>query len=344
MQPGTGLGLAIVKSIVRSESVNGKIDVNSTENVGTEIRIIFEAQTEPSEVKEPDELGNDWNQLGFSQAPLVSLLGLGNTPGQDLLKRVITGYLERWWHFRVSFSETELGDILLVNEEIDIVRDLVEGCKCGRPLVLMSSARGDPYVISAMDTYERAGGFARIIFKPVGPGALHAVLKLCIEALRSGVSRQRGSSSRSSISSLSDVVTSPTGERYISRDLVVGASTLNRRRSDGTDPTLPIPARPTLGPRSITHSYLTKDLVPVSAPPASASIREEPLDPDNSSTAILVGSGGLLLKSSVGALGSGRPIRVLVVEDNSILRELLYVLFVAFLLFIVLTWLLGSSG
>jgi len=48
--------------------------------------------------------------------------------------------------------------------------------------------------------------------------------------------------------------------------------------------------------------------------------------PDPSSTAsptIPIGPGGTLLKSSIGTLGVHGPLRVLVIEDNSILRNLL---------------------
>ena len=43
----------------------------------------------------------------------------------------------------------------------------------------------------------------------------------------------------------------------------------------------------------------------------------------SSSPPIAVGSGGTLLKSSVGTLDAKKPVRVLVVEDNTILRNLL---------------------
>ena len=317
LQPGTGLGLAIVNSIVRSESVNGKIDVWSAENFGTEIRITFEAQV-VSEVKEGDDLG-DWSKDRFSQPPLISLLGFSETRGQRLLKNVLMNYLQDWWHFRVSTSESQLGDIIMVNEEVDIVRQLVERRKCSRPLILISSARGDPYVISAMDAYERSGGFARIMFKPIGPNSLRAVLKPCLPVLQGvAVPQLRTSASRSSFGETP--ISSPGGERYISRDLVLGNS-LSRRRSDGADPGTSFSQRPGLH-RSMTQSHLSKE--PSSYVPSTAYIREDSPDaPDNPTTTVPVGPGGLLLKTSIGTLDSAKPITVLVVEDNSILRELL---------------------
>lgn len=46
-------------------------------------------------------------------------------------------------------------------------------------------------------------------------------------------------------------------------------------------------------------------------------------DPDTTVPTITVGTGRTLLKASVGSLKSERRFRVLVVEDNSILRNLL---------------------
>ncbi|KAF8591093.1 hypothetical protein K439DRAFT_1656912 [Ramaria rubella] len=307
LQPGTGLGLAIVNSIVRSESVSGKIDVWSAENFGTEIRIVFEAQVEQGSA-EMEDLG-DWRKDGFIKIPSISLLGFNESRGHKLLKQVLMGYLEDWWHFDLSPND-QLGDILIVNEEIELVRKLIEGEDCTRPLIVISSARGDPYVISTVDDYERAGGFARIIFKPVGPTSLRQVLKLCIRILRVGLpAHHRSTPSRTSLSSIGEGITL-SGERYISRDLVVGA--------DGTEPEL---SRPILPPRSITYNAQGSTRQPEPEPSFPDSPEMDP--PSSPSTTISVGAGGLLLKTSIGSLESGKPGRVLVVEDNSILRELL---------------------
>jgi Histidine kinase-, DNA gyrase B-, and HSP90-like ATPase len=322
LQPGTGLGLAIVNSIVRSESVSGKIDVWSSENIGTEIRIIFEAQVKPADPNESNELG-DWRKDGFANPPSISLLGFNESRGHKLLKQVLTGYLEEWWHFNITSANSPLGDILVLNEEVGIIRELIGKEDCLRPLVVISSARGDPYLISTVDDYERAGGFARIIFKPVGPSAFQQVLRLCVRIVRVGLpEHHRATPSRSSLFSIGESSTA-SGERHVARDLVFGlggSCALNRRRSDGNEPDVASPSRPTLPPRSRTYNLQVS--TGTSTPPAD----EHDMDvPNSPSATISVGSGGLLLKTSVGSLESGKVIHVLVVEDNNILRELLYV-------------------
>lgn len=321
LQPGTGLGLAIVNSIVRSESVSGKIDVWSSENVGTEIRIIFEAQVKPIELSELNELGN-WKEDGFANPPSISLLGFNQSRGNKLLKQVLTGYLEGWWHFNITPADSQLGDILLVNEEVGLARELIDKGDCLRPLVVISSARGDPYVISTVDEYERAGGFARVIFKPVGATSLQHVLRLCIRIVRVGLPKHhRANPSQSSLFSIGE---SMPGERRTARNVVIGtgaSSALNRRRSDGNEGDVISASRPTMLQRSRTYNLQVS--TKLSPPPPTD---DHELDnPSSPSTTISVGPGGLLLKTSVGSLEPGKLIHVLVVEDNNILRELLYV-------------------
>ncbi|KAF8525817.1 Fph type histidine kinase [Hysterangium stoloniferum] len=322
LQPGTGLGLAIVNSIVHSESVNGKIDVWSAEGSGTEIRIIFEVQVSP-EPALSDRLG-DWTKDGFSEPPLVSLLGFGQVCGQKLLKQVITGYLEEWWHFRLTRPESAIGDILIINEDIDLVRQRVEQKDCYRPLVLISSARGDAYVISTVGDYECAGGFTRIIYKPVGPSALFAVLRLCVSVLRDGLPTNYGPTNRS----LAPIRESSNGDQYLTRDFVVGLpGSFVRRRSDGTDSQTSVLPRPAMPSRSITYNphFSTE---PTSMQPGSESQSADELTsrdntPHSPNLTIPVGTNGLVLKASVGSVAVGHAITVLVVEDNHILRELL---------------------
>lgn len=305
--------------------MNGKIDVWSSENVGTEIRIIFEAPMTPADPREFDELG-DWSKDGFKTPPSISLLGFNDdgSRGHKLLKQVLTGYLKEWWHFNITPGDSELGDILVLNEEIELVRKLIDRGDCLRPLVIISSARGDPYVINLVDDYERAGGFARIIFKPIGPTSFQQVLRLCVRILCVGLPAQhRAMPTQSSHPSNGEWMSS--GERLVAQDLVIGSGgPLNRRRSDGHDKDVLSLSRPALPPRSRTYNLqLTAGLSSHHSPLTDDHEMDIPSSP---SATISVGAGGLLLKTSVGSLEPGRPIHVLVVEDNSILRELLYVL------------------
>ena len=106
--------------------MKGKIDVWSAENFGTEIHITFEVQVAPEpEPTQSDGLG-DWMKDGFSVPPLISLLGFGQTCGEKLLKQVVAGHLDEWWHFCLTPFDSALGDILIINEDIDLVRKRVE--------------------------------------------------------------------------------------------------------------------------------------------------------------------------------------------------------------------------
>lgn len=288
------------------------------ENSGTDIKIIFEVETVSGEA----ENGEMWPKSGFENPPTVSLLGFGDSRGQTLFKQIITHYLTTWWNFELMSSSMELGDMIIVNEDIDLIRRQLDQQDCTRPLIFISSARGDPNVLSIVDEYERAGGFARIVFKPAGPTALQTALKLCTQVIRTGSTfRIPRPLSHGSL---------PAGDRPVGRNLIIGpsGSGLNRRRSDGTDhvaSSVAAQSRPNMVPRSITNYNLRTTAELGSSMTSTFSIDESDTEASTDvSTTISVGSGGLLLKTSVGALDFNKPARVLVVEDNSILRDLLY--------------------
>src|ERR1700761_5929559 len=113
MQTGTGLGLAIVNSIVQSKGVDGKVDVWSAENVGTEIKVTFSAEIVEDELSHnaSDTLNPD------TEHPIrVSLLGFDDPHrGVQLLRRVLTHYLVSWWKFQIAPPGSP-GDIVVTNE------------------------------------------------------------------------------------------------------------------------------------------------------------------------------------------------------------------------------------
>ena len=275
---------------------------------------------ERTEVDEPD----DWQMAGFAEPLSASLLGFTESRGHRLLKQVITEYIEQSWKFVISPVDSQLGDILILNEDVELVRRLTQQRDCGHPVVVLSSTRGDPYVLNAVEDYQRAGGFARIVFKPVGPNSLRQVIGLCVRILVDQLTQQQSTPNRTSLSSIEES-TAPSGERYSARDFVEGVwpSPLNRRRSQGAEGDLSSLRRPELPPRSRTYNL---DLSSGPRQPSTEGSRSEPpKSPNSPSTTIAIGTGGLLLKTSIGSLEPGRPVHVLVIEDNSILRELLYV-------------------
>lgn len=120
LQTGTGLGLAIVNSIVHSESVGGKIEVWSEEGVGTEIKVIFDAEAVTSDPTHGRVEPLTFEEL--SKPPSVSLLAFdtGHKGGKSL-HAILTNYLTTWWGFAVQPSDGQIGDIIILNEDPSLV-------------------------------------------------------------------------------------------------------------------------------------------------------------------------------------------------------------------------------
>ena len=316
LQTGTGLGLAIVNSIVRSSSVEGKVDVWSSESVGTDIKISFMAQTAEDTEGSP-VLSELWRTEDFARPPSISLVGFDIAHrGIELLRNVLVGYLQVWWNLVVlPDGSDELGDIVIVNEDPSYIAEAVASKDTSRPMILLSSVRGDPHLMSIVTDFENVGGFCRVLYKPGGPSRLHSGLKLCIRSLligqRSRVPSMRGNLSRTRIENVIPFVT-------------------GRTKRHNSDMDRHIDPRPPLGPRSFTLESRLEAIsggaprvVMQTSPPDSPTTSSPGSDGRNSPT-LTVGTGGILLKSSVGTLDSSTlGARVLVVEDNPILRDLL---------------------
>ena len=316
LQTGTGLGLAIVNSIVRSSSVEGKVDVWSSESVGTDIKISFMAETVEDTEGSP-VLSELWRTEDFPRPPSVSLVGFNIAHrGIELLRNVMVGYLQVWWNLVVlPDGNDELGDIVIVNEDPSYVANAVASKDVSRPMILLSSFRGDPHLMSIVTDFEKVGGFCRVLYKPGGPSRLHSGLKLCIRSLligqRSRVPSMRGNLSRTQ------------AEKAV-------PFMANGPKRHNSDMDTHSDSRPSLGPRSITveaRMGMTSGDVPkttMQIPPPDPPRAPSPSSDEHSSPTITVGTGGTLLKSSIGTFDSTTMrARVLVVEDNRILRDLL---------------------
>ncbi|KAJ7454785.1 hypothetical protein FB451DRAFT_1279374 [Mycena latifolia] len=302
LQTGTGLGLAIVNSIVKSESVNGKVDVWSEEGVGTEIKVTFAAQILGDESTAPE-----MEPFKFDDPihPVtVSLVGFDDDhKGVQLLHTVVQTYLVSWWGFEVRPSEQVHGEIVILNEDVEPVKKATVERDTSRPFIVLSTLRGNPSVMAIASEHERIGGFCRIIYKPGGPSRLHALLKLALHTIKIGRS---GNSS-------------PYREEGVHAEPVASVAQVSRRNSEerGTRS-----MRPIMSPRSST----AHPLAPLSWQTLSSTAEKEepPAGVEEDEVAINIGTGGTLLRSSVGTINSDeRRFRVLVVEDNSILRNLL---------------------
>ncbi|OCH95405.1 hypothetical protein OBBRIDRAFT_720758 [Obba rivulosa] len=323
LQTGTGLGLAIVNSIVRSSSVDGKVDVWSAEGVGTEIKVIFNAER----IKDDDATSSDAELIKTYdnlQRPKISLIGFDDSHrGVQLLRSVLSTYLVSRWGLCMA-EAPENGEILIVNEDLTPVAHAIEAKDATRPFIILSSVRGDPRLMGIVGDYERIGGFCRIVYKPTGPCRLNAALKLCLHVLnisQSGRSKALTSPSRLKVDPSE---TSPP----LPGDRASYYSTLPRRYSEESAAKKGPPPRPGLGPRAATvhplaswsHMASTAEQdEPEPEPPDSIALSQS----NPTSPTISVGTGGTLLRSSIGTMEVKGPPRILVIEDNSILRNLL---------------------
>lgn len=316
LQTGTGLGLAIVNSIISSESVDGKVDVWSEEAVGTEIKITFSAKIAHS------DSCDSWLTLPFKtdsgETPTVTMVGFNSThPGVSLLRDTIKNYLDVWFGLRVIPEDQPPGQIILINDDFSPVVDAIAQRDIQHPFIIFSDLRGDPTGMAIASEYDSIGGFCRILYKPAGPSRLRSVIKLCLHALNI-----------SGFASADDLHMGAHNHHHSRSDS--GAMTLARRKSEEGQLT-----RPALLPRAVTAHPLvtswqtlpstTEQVEPAPSPPVPRALdMVETSSPVEEVPTIPVGAGGTLLQSSMSSsITRSAGFRVLVVEDNTILRDLL---------------------
>ena len=318
------MGLAIVNSIVRSPGVDGKVDVWSAEGVGTEIKVTFNAEPVESPSDASTFSAEIAKVLEHGQRPTVSLLAFDDSlRGVQMLRKVLMQYLVSDWGFPVT-EDGDGGDIVIVNEDPTPVTQAIERKSATKPFIILSSARGDPRLMAIVNEYEHVGGFCRIVYKPVGPCRLVAALKLSLHALNIANSARMNPS----LSNHSVRPDSPSRSSSFDHP----ESSLTRRLSEETsgDARMPFSMRPPLGPRAVTaHPLASWAHMPSTIEQEEPESESTPSSPQMShmpsSSTISVGTGGTLLRSAVGTVEPSGPLRVLVVEDNSILRNLLWV-------------------
>ena len=308
LQTGTGLGLAIVNSIVRSKSVGGSVDVWSVEGSGTEIRVTMDVDIIPEASARSTAENTPWARNADGKPYSVSFLGFNQqVKGENLLRSVIQKYLDQWWGFTVLPEEDLNGDILVVNEDHRVIQRLLEKDAILQPVIVLSSFRGDSSLVSTVNAYEKAGGFCRIVYKPGGPSRLRNVLRLCVEAL---VSPMRATEEPSPLHHLrsSD---NPNGS--------VTTINLMRRRSDEVTRSTP---RPQLHTRSSTYQSIHSSAPVASIDEGSQLLNSHdsprPATPSAPPSPLIVPT----MPKKPPERGGG-TMRVLIVEDNQILRDLL---------------------
>lgn len=183
---GTGLGLSIVNSIVQSPSLNGKIDVWSTEGEGTEIRVTCELEL----CEDDDVEGPTYKPaVNVHQKYRVALLGFNESRGDQDLRLALEGYFLNWWEFKLSEQTSENdyvqhSDVLVINDDIALLEQIKTQRK-GQlpPVIFLTVSRGESDTAKACEDYHAAGGVARILFKPAGPAKLEGVVDFCLQCL-----------------------------------------------------------------------------------------------------------------------------------------------------------------
>lgn len=335
LQTGTGLGLAIVNSIVRSESVNGKVDVWSSEGLGTEIKVTLNV-----EVADVDESSESSRSSSFQEP----LFGVGRTAclvefdtghrGTKLNAELISSYALRWG-FNLVDDENE-AEILIVNENAE---KFLSSQQTLRRLLVVSSIRASRPSVASL-AFTKAGGFVQYVFKPVGPSRLENGLRACVRDIEHTTPSQDASRSvRSDYFSPSDSALSPTRSvdervtfsRETSQKTIVGVNVdttpqaatlapsaltsrhlvqmqsegpgmLMRRRSEEDRPLRKMMQRPGMAPRSITSYDIADSFGSRGNPPSGTILDTEedlqsiPGSPSSSVSTISLADGGVMLK------------------------------------------------
>ena len=334
LQTGTGLGLAIVNSIVRSDSVNGKVDVWSSEGMGTEIRVSFEVDV----IDEEDESMSSASSVVSNAQPgrgySVSFLGFNHEHRGHMLNLEVLSTYAAAWQFELANDNG--GDILVINEEEYVLERYQD---TDRPIIFFTTGRQG--AASIREKILRNGGSCQIVYKPIGPSALRSTLTQAARFLeeRDGVKDpttpmaledcdrptiSRGSSNQSQESN--STVSELSHKKFDKAD---PRAPLTRRRSEETEAQKRVAAeRPTMAPRGMTYHTVptTTKKLPHDDNTSSNHSSPQAGSPTSTISTISLADGGVMLKSAAvpveGAKRERTP-RVLVVEDNVINRRVL---------------------
>ena len=158
-----------------------------------------------------------------------------------------------------------------------------------------------------------------MLFKPGGPSKLRQVMMTCVSMVKmlqiphhDSVQSNHHPFTQLDVPDVADSWATPP----------VGHPTFTRRTSDSTE--TPVIPRPRMPPRSTTYHKTGVSWQTSSTPTPSPSTPEpsEPL-PVSPTLTVSVGSEALLLKSSINSMQTTKSPRILVVEDNDLLRGLL---------------------
>jgi CheY-like chemotaxis protein len=333
LQTGTGLGLAIVNSIVRSDGVNGKVDVWSAEGMGTEIRVSFEATI----IDEEDESSSSQSATSSQSSAFggnhsVSIMGFDSSQrGHILSLDVLSTYACSW-----DFDIKDVADIAIVHEDEPFARNQLLQQK---PVIYLSGSRRGEITDLANRTM-KAGGFLQVLYKPIGPSALRDALSSAVNWLQSApdlasplspdgrpsVSRSSSDNSAASADSAESNSTVSELACHKQRSVHHERLPLYRRRSEETEQKTVVP-RPTMAPRGLTYHHAPPPSLTRKVSMAESESSQNSGSPSSSTlSTISLADGGVMLKAAAQPLKAstkGQGPRVLVVEDNVINRRVL---------------------
>lgn len=320
LQPGTGLGLSIVNSIVRSDAVNGDLEVWSAEGVGTQIRVTFEVEVADEEEGDDTNRDADWFGRGYT----IAFSGYDpRHTGHQLSIEVLGNYAANRG-FTVT-SDVDSADILFVNDAAGVTNDLK--------------------TFSREPGTDRHDTYTRTMAKPVGPTAFISELEKAVKWLEShrdlkaiaGTMETIRIDSSDSDKHMPTARPSPphremSSDSTMSTDTVINgsgrrrsSSYLHRRRSDDSRDRGSA-ERPSIAPRGVSYHGNSGSgrPTPEEEPPISSS----PSSPTSTMSTISLADGGAMLKAAtipadVLVNRRPRPARVMVVEDNAINRRVL---------------------
>jgi len=344
LQTGTGLGLAIVNSIVRSENVNGKVDVWSSEGMGTEIRVSFEAEV----IEDEDDVSSSSSVTSLASTP-----GRGHTitfrafepehRGHTLSLEVLSTYAVAW-----GFELRESGgDVVVINED-DYLLPAAQAS--GTPIIILKASRSQ-LSNETKEAVKKAGGSCQIMYKPIGPSGFRKAVGEAVDWLEDRMGPGEPPSENDEMETRPHMSRGDTGESHESQDSQESNSTISDlssvRFERANDPRAPlyrrrseehkdvVTNRPSMAPRGMTyhaprrvisgeqHSGLTSSTLPGSS---GSDDSPQPGSPTSTFSTISLADGGVMLKAaqaSAEMLNKGRAPRVLVVEDNIINRRVL---------------------
>jgi len=318
LQTGTGLGLAIVNSIVRSDTVNGKVDVWSSEGMGTEIRVSFEAEVIDEEEDSSSASSSTSTTLSLGRGSSLSFLAFDTQHRGNMLGLEVLGAYAAAWLFELKDD----GDIVVINEDETL---LSGNMNLNRPILLLLTQRTAG--ASAIKAHvNKAGGFCQLLFKPVGPQAFRTALQTAVNWIeqqtentrRPSLSRNESGESQESQESNSTI--SELSSFRFDKSPQNSRMPLTRRRSEEKEQPA---ARPAMAPRGVTYHA-----------PRRVMSDEEPLSqgspilssPSSTISTVSLADGGVMLKAAAvptEAPRKGRTARIMVVEDNHINRRVM---------------------